>query len=146
VARGELIALRHAGRTCVVFHFLAWCIAAATWTLKWVREGPAPYGRLYNSAYLFIGRVDILVRETARRLAVYIGQSGFDWLAGQYGAWLTISFAFLILIGGTLQWFLLGRLVQWIADHKHQRFARMLLGFYVAWAAGAVLLWIAERA
>ncbi len=59
------------------------------------------------------------------------------------GACFTVGFACLILLAGTLQWFLLGRLVQWLATRKNRFVAVVVLGLYGAWAAFAVILWVA---
>jgi hypothetical protein len=41
---------------------------------------------------------------------------------------------------GTLQWFLLGKLVQWIAARKGATLGSAVLGAYTIWIGGCVFL------
>lgn len=135
--------IRLADRLCVVAHFLTWLAAAVTWSVNWWREGPAPSGPLYNSAFHFIGRVDALVFDMVREWTIKLGLSASNLLKVDLGACFNITFACLILATGSRQWFLLGRLVQWVAARKGPRFALVLLGTYCIWVAFAVFLWVA---
>ncbi len=133
-----------ADRICVTVHFFAWCAAAVTWGVKWAQEGPAPSGPLYYAAQTFISQVDVLVSGIVHELTVKVAQVASAWFSWDSGASLTIAFGGLILLAGTLQWFLLGRLVQWVAAYKSRVAALSILGLYSAWAAGALFLWVAS--
>ena len=133
----------HVGEVCVAAHFLAWCGAAITWVVNWAQYGPAPSGPIYNGAQEFISRVDILVSELAFELTIRIAPAVSQWFSWDIGACLTIGFAFLILLAGTAQWYVLGRLVRWVAERRGRRAALPILGAYGMWMAGALFLWIA---
>lgn len=136
--------IAQADRMCVAIHVLAWFAAAVTWGVSWWRYGPDPSGPLYYSAMRFIGRLDILVRGNVEELTIKVGQTASAWLSTDLGASFTVAFACLILLAGSLQWFLLGRLVQWLAVHKGRKLAFAALGAYGAWAALALFLWVAS--
>ena len=125
-------------------HFLAWCVAAGTWAVNWWRQGPAPTGPLYNSARKFIGRLDFFVQDTIHEWTIRVAATASNWFSADIGPWYTITFAGLMLLAGTLQWFLLGRLVKWVAVRSSRRLALVLLGLYGAWTAGAVFMWVAS--
>jgi hypothetical protein len=133
-----------ADRICVAVHFLAWCAAAITWGVKWSQEGPAPAGPLYYAAQKFISQMDVLVSGGVHELTVKIAPVASAWFSWDGGASLTIIFACLIFLAGTVQWFLLGRLVQWVAARKGRVAALSILGVYGAWVAGALFLWVAS--
>ena len=136
--------IAQADKCCVALHLLAWCAAATHWAVKWWRDGPAPAGPLYNAAKSFIGRLDILVQSTVHELTIWIAQSASARLSVNIGACLTITFGILILLAGTLQWFLLGRLVQWVARRWGQMPGLTLFGLFGLWAFGALFLWVAS--
>jgi hypothetical protein len=133
-----------ADRLCVAGHMLAWSAAAISWAVSWWRYGPEPSGPLYSSAMRFISRMDILVRGNVEELTIRIGQSASAWLSVDLGGCFTVAFACLILLAGTLQWFLLGRLVQWVAVRKSRVIAVGILGTYGVWAAAVTFLWVAS--
>ena len=134
----------HADKVCVIAHFLAWCAAAITWTLKWAQEGPAPSGPLYYGALTFISQVDLLVSGLVRELTMRVAPAASSWFSSDTGACLTIGFGSLILLAGTAQWYLLGRLVRWVAGRKGRGAALSILGVYGVWLAGALFLWVAD--
>lgn len=135
--------VERADRICVIIHFLAWCAAATTWGLNWLREGAAPSGPVYYSAQTFISRVDVLAYGVVYESTIKIAELTSAWFLWDSGATLTITFGCLILLAGTLQWFLLGRLVQWVSARKSRVAALALLGSYGVWAFGALLSWVA---
>ena len=133
--------IRRVAQLLVALHLFAWFAGAVTWTMDW-REGGGPSGPGYNSAKDFIGSLDILVQCNVDHVSMKTAQNAATWLSMDLGAWYAVTFAFLILLAGTLQWFLLGRLVQWVALRKGSVLALALLGFYGVWAAGVVFLWV----
>ena len=133
-----------ADKVCIAFHFLAWCAAAITWAVKWTQGGPAPSGPLYYAAQTFISQVDVLASGIVHGLTVKVAQVASTWFSWDSGASLTVTFGSLILLAGTLQWFLLGRLVQWVAVRQGRVAAVSILGLYAAWTLGALFLWVAS--
>jgi hypothetical protein len=134
--------IRRVVQLLVALHLFAWLAGAVTWTMAW-REGRGPSGPLYNSAKDFIGSLDILVQCNVDQVSMKTAQNAATWFSMDLGALYAITFACLILLGGTLQWFLLGRLVQWVATRKGRAAALSILGVYGVWAAGALFLWVA---
>jgi hypothetical protein len=135
--------IRNAAMLCAALHILAWCTVATVWTINWWRSGPAPAGPLYYDAEKFIHHIDIFVYDAAHGLSIKISQLAAIWLSADLGACLTITFAGLLLLAGSLQWFLLGRVVQWAMVHGGTTLALGLLGFYVLWIGGSTFLWVA---
>lgn len=103
----------------LIGHFRGWIVVAVTWALF----------------------AHHMVHEWSMRTAT----TASTWFSADIGAWYTISFGMLILLAGTLQWYLLGRLVQWTAGRKGQRTALLLLAVYGLWAAAALFLWVAAH-
>jgi hypothetical protein len=66
-----------------------------------------------------------------------------SWLSVNIGASLTVAFGVLILFAGTIQWFLLGKLVQWVMVSGSRALAIAVLGFYGLWVGAAASLWVA---
>lgn len=98
---------------------------------------------MYNGAKDFIGRLDILVEANIENLTIRVGPAVSDWFSADLGASFTVTFAFVILLAGTLQWFLLGRLVQWLSARKGRRFGQLALWLYAVWAIFSIFLWVA---
>ena len=74
----------------------------------WWRDGPAPSGPMYNEAKHLIGRLDILVEANIENLTIKAGQSVSEFQTGflpNLGASFPVTFTFMILLEGTLQWF-----------------------------------------
>jgi hypothetical protein len=141
MTRDQLIA--QADKLCAGVHLIAWFAVAISWTVNWRLNGPSPSGPLFNIAYRFIGRVDYLVRATIYDLSVKIGQAATAWFSADLGASFTVAFACLILLAGTLQWFLLGKLVQWITARKGVALGSAVIGAYAIWIGVSVFLWVA---
>jgi len=85
-----------------------------------------------------------LVRGNIEDLTIKIGQAASAWFSADLGTSFTVAFACLIFLAGSLQWFLLGRLVQWLAARKSKRFAFAVLGAYGMWAGLTIFLWVAS--
>ncbi len=136
-----------ADRICVAVHLLAWSAVAATWIVNWRQNGPSSSGPLFNFAYRFIGHIDYFVKAIVEDLTINIGQKigqmPARWFSVDFGASITVVCACLLLIGGTLQWFLLGKLAQWAAARKGTAAGFAVLGAYAIWIGTSVLLWIA---
>jgi hypothetical protein len=98
---------------------------------------------VFNSAYRFIGRIDYFAKATIEDLTIKIGQAAAGWFLFDLGATFTVVSACLILLGGTLQWFLLGKLAQWTAARKSITSGITMLAIYAMWIGASVLLWTA---
>lgn len=132
-----------ADKFCAAVHLLVWFVVAVVWAVNWRLNGPSPSGPLFNSAYRFIGRTDYFVKATIDDLTMKIGLTAAGWFSFDLGATFTVVFACLILLGGTLQWFLLGKLAQWTAARKGITTAMTVLALYAVWIGGSVFIWIA---
>jgi hypothetical protein len=132
-----------ADKLCAAAHFLAWFTVATTWIVNWRQNGPSPSGPLFNFAYRFIGRIDYLVMAIIEDLTMKVGQTAASWFLLDLGASFTVVCACLLLIGGTLQWFLLGKLAQWVAATKGINAGFAVLGAYAMWISTSAFLWIA---
>lgn len=136
--------ISRASRFCAGLHLAAWVIVAAVWAINWWRAGPAPSGPLYYDGERFIHHIDILVYGVVYELTINISATAAAWLGTNTGACLTVTFAGLILLFGTVQWFLLGKLVQWVSVRSGRVPAIALLGLYGLWVGGATFLWLAS--
>jgi hypothetical protein len=131
-----------AGKLCTAVHVLAWIVVASTWIVNWRQNGPSPSGPLFNFPYRF-GRIDYLVKAIIEDLTIKIGQTAAGWFSLDLGASVTVVCACLLLLGGTLQWFLLGKLDQWAAATAGTNAGLAVLGAYAMWIARSVFLWVA---
>jgi hypothetical protein len=132
-----------ADKVCVAVHFLAWLVVTAVWIVNWHLNGPSPSGPLFNFAFHFIGRIDYVVKAIIDDLTIRIAQTAASWFTLDLGASFTLACASLLLIGGTLQWFLLGKLVQWTAEKKGITAGLSMLAIYAIWIGASVFLWVA---
>ncbi len=135
--------VERADKVCAAVHFLAWFAVATSWIVNWRLNGSSPSGPLFNFAYRFIGRIDYLVKAIVEDLTIKIGQTAAGWFSFDLGASFTIACACLLLVGGTLQWFLLGKLVQWTAATKGITAGVAVLGAYAIWIGASAFLWVA---
>ena len=134
--------IRHAGKIGVAVHFVAWSFAAMNWAVGWWRDGPYPGGPQFNNAAEFIGRVDVLVYGTVFEWTVRVVRVAVGWWEVDPQASVIIAFGSLLLLGGSVQWFLLGRLVQWVAARRAGRVpALWILGCCGVWVAVAAFGW-----
>ena len=132
-----------ADKVCVAVHLVAWFVVALVWAVNWRLNGPSPSGPLFNFAYRFIGRIDYFVKAPIEDLTIKIGQLAAGWFSVDIGASFSVASACLILCGGTVQWFLLGKLAQWTAARKGIATGMTVLAIYALWIGASVFLWIA---
>src|SRR5437868_11211077 len=103
--------IRQTDRIFIGAHFGAWLAVVGVWILNWNIEHPTS-GPTFNFAKRFISGMDLLVYPITQTVSL--------WIAVQAPARepsFIIAFASLILLTGTIQWFLIGRLVKWISAH-----------------------------
>lgn len=126
----------------VVGHFLAWCVAVVVWTVSWIRYGPEPSNGWYSGAHKFIHHLDILVYGSVVEITTWTGYTFSAWLSIGPGACLAVLYPILILIAGSVQWLLLGRLLLWVTARFGRIPAAVLMGLYGLWGAGSLFLWL----
>jgi hypothetical protein len=127
--------IRQTDRLFIGAHFGAWLAVVGVWVFNWNIEHPTS-GPTFNFAKRFISRVDLLVYS--------ITQTGSLWIAVQVPTSETafvIAFAFLILLTGTIQWFLIGRLVKWISAHLGFRTAVCSFVLFCFWMIFCLFTW-----
>jgi hypothetical protein len=143
ISRGDAI-VANAHKLFAILHFICWIAVAAVWAVLWLRNGPEPSGPPYNEAKAFLDHLNPLVRYDALEWSVRIGLAVVNWLSIDLGPVFTVSFAVVILLAGTTQWFLLGRLVQWVARRFGTPWALRLAACFTLWFAGSLFLWLAR--
>jgi hypothetical protein len=132
--------IQHADKALLSAHLFLWAGVTLVWIFAW-RVQPAPMGPSYRFASQFIGRVDALISPQMEQLAIKMAM----WMAKLSGADLGLTFAILfgclILLGGTLQWFLMGRLIQWTASKYGQTSSLLICVGISCWLAAAIIPW-----
>ena len=106
--------VRRATTVLVTMHSLLWAVVMVVWVFAW-RVEPAPMGPPFNFAKRFLSRIDMLVSSPLDALSVTVALKSAKWFGTDLGLTYAVLFGCLILLAGTLQWFLIGRLVQWVA-------------------------------
>jgi hypothetical protein len=123
-----------------VGHAVLWCIVMLVWVVAW-QTVHAPIHPEFNNAKHFIGAVDVLVYlnvdDFSWRLAINVAH----WFNADIGLVCTLSFSGLILLAGSLQWFLIGRLIQWTFAKYGPRLAKYLTVAVILWTCSFALLW-----
>jgi hypothetical protein len=106
--------VQHADKALMAMHAFLWAAVMIVWVFAW-RAEPAPMGPSFNSAKQFISRVDVLVSPQIEGLTVSLATRMAKWPVKDLGLAYTVLFGCLILLAGTMQWFLVGRLISWVA-------------------------------
>jgi hypothetical protein len=117
--------VQHADKALMSMHAFLWTAVMIVWVFAW-RVEPAPMGPPFGFAKQFISRVDALVSPQIEELSVSLATWMAKWPIKNLGLTYAILFGVLILLAGTLQWFLLGRFVRWIAL-KYGQWSAILL-------------------
>jgi|GEM_PF-5998927 len=124
----------------VGFHGALWLLVAAAWSLAW-REEAAPMGPTFNSAKRFLVLIDGVVSGSIDAVSMHLAIAGANRLDGDIGLWYATLFAGSMLLGGTLQWFLVGRLIQIVESRLGATSAVVLTGCLAVGVALAGLSW-----
>jgi len=130
-------AIRRTDRLFIGAHFGAWLAVVGVWVSNWNIEYPTS-GPTFNFAKRFISRVDLLVYPITQTVSL--------WIAVQVPARepaFIIAFALLVLLTGTIQWFLIGKLVKWISAHLGFRMAVCSFMFFCLWMMLCLFNWLA---
>ena len=133
--------LLHADRSFVAVHALAWSCVMVAWIFSW-RVEPAPVGPLFNFAKRFIGHIDLLVYFLTDKLALAVAVRSKGWVGADSRLVFTVAFACMILVSGTLQWYLLGRIIRWALMSHGQILAAILATVLLGWVGIQMVLWI----
>jgi hypothetical protein len=114
-----------ADRFCLFAHIGLWAVVMMVWSLAW-RESHGPWWPRFGFAKLFLSRIDGVVSGGIDAVSVPLAKAGESALGGDVGLWYTTIFAVLILIGGTIQWFLTGRVLQIVSSKCGQASAAIV--------------------
>jgi hypothetical protein len=117
--------LGQADRLLAVAHSVLWMAVMIVWSFAW-RVSHGPMGPQFNFAKRFLSRIDGVVSGSIDAISVPIAKAGESALGGDVGLWYTVIFAGLMLGGGTIQWYLTGRLLQVVNSKFGQPSAAIL--------------------
>ena len=117
--------LGQADRLLAVAHSVLWMAVMIVWSFAW-RVSHGPMGPPFNFAKRFLSRIDGVVSGSIDAISVPIAKAGESGLGGDVGLWYTVIFAGLMLGGGTIQWYLTGRLLQVVNSKLGQPSAAIL--------------------
>jgi hypothetical protein len=120
-------------------HLTLWITVVIVWIFAWQRQ-PEPMGPPFNFAASFIKSVDFAVSPLVSNLAVSLALKSQRWAGADLGLAYTLLFACLILLLGTLQWFLIGRFIQWLGT-KRRALALLSISGAVSWVLYCILAW-----
>lgn len=104
-----------ADRLFVIAHSVVWTVVMIVWSLAW-RESHGPWWPQFNFAKRFLSRVDGAVSGSIDAVSVPLARVGGSAFGGDFGLWYAIIFAGLMLLGGSIQWFLIGRLLRFVGS------------------------------
>ncbi len=121
--------VRRASIVLVAVHGLLWAAAMAAWLVGWREYWPI--GPTFNGAKDFLSFIDVWVACPLDAFSQMAALKAGQWFGVDLGVTYTILFGCLILPAGTLQWFLTGRLIQWVAA-KYGMTSAVVLGSGIA--------------
>lgn len=133
--------VQHADRALLIIHSVFWIAVTIVWVFAW-RVEPAPMGPPYGFARVFISRIDALVSPQMETLSVNLAMSLSRHGLPNIGLTFAILFGVLILLGGSLQWLLIGRLIRWIAAKYGQTSSILFSAGIFCWIALAFISWV----
>ncbi len=136
--------VQRADRFFCAVHAVIWCIVMVVWSVAWQRVH-APIHPEFNTAKDFLGAVDILVYLNVDELSFRLATLPTSWLhwQGDWGLAYVVIFAALMLLAGSLQWFLIGRLTRWTCSEYGPRLAKYLVAGITIWIAYSAFVWVA---
>ena len=95
-------------------HGLLWAAVVVVWFFAW-RVQPEPMGPRFNFAKRFLSRIDAMISTPLDAFSAAAALKIAQWFSTDLGLTYVALFGVLILLAGTLQWLMVGRLVQWVA-------------------------------
>jgi hypothetical protein len=132
--------VQNADKVLIALHTFVWTAVMVVWVFAW-RNAPGPMGPPYSFAKQFISRVDVLIAPQMDALSVRLAMNTAKFGKADIGLTFTIIFGCMILLGGTLQWLLVGHLLRWIAA-KYGKTSSILFSACVAsWIIVAFISW-----
>lgn len=129
-----------ADRALALAHCVLWAVVMIVWSFAW-RVTPGPMGPPFNFAKRFLSRIDGVFSGSVDAVSVPLAKAGQSSLGGDVGLWYTIIFAGLMLVAGTLQWYLTGRLLQLISSKYGQPSAAILTSCLAVCVALVCVSW-----
>jgi len=129
-----------ADRFFLLAHVALWAVVMIVWSLAW-HQSHGPWWPRFGFAKLFLSRVDGVVSGGINAVSLPLAKAGESALGGDVGLWYTVIFAGLTLVGGTIQWFLVGRLLQLVAAKYGQPSAAIVAGCVAVYVTLAGVSW-----
>ena len=129
-----------ADRLFAIAHCTLWVVVMVVWSFAW-RVEPGPMGPPFIFAKRFLSRIDGIVSGSIDAVSVPLAKVGESFWGGDVGLWYTIIFAGLMLLGGTVQWYLIGRLLHLVNKKYGQTSAAILTGLLAVGVAFVCLSW-----
>lgn len=123
----------------LAFHSVAWVIAML---MIWLNHDPAQpsSGPTFNNARMFLSRLDALVYPQIESLAGFLISRSASRVDPGTIQW--VMFTMGVLAAGSVQWYLIGRLVGWIETRYGKRLAVMAVGALGLWLGAVSTIWI----
>lgn len=132
--------VQYMGKVLVATHAFLWATVVSVWIFAWHHESP-PMGPTFNFAKRFISRIDALISPQTDELSVSLAMQTAKWSRVDLSLAYSVLFGCLILLSGTLQWYLLGRLLQFIASKYGQTSAIVFTVGIGCWLTLASVSW-----
>jgi hypothetical protein len=120
-------------------HIVLWSTVVVVWVVAWQVQ-PEPMGPQFRFAQQFIKDIDIAVYSLVATLSVNLAQTAHGTVGAALGFAYALVFACLILIAGTLQWFIIGWLIRWL-NAKYQFLSLFAMIALVCWVVISLLTW-----
>jgi len=133
--------VRRAPAVFLIIHGMLWAVVVVVWSFAW-RVEPAPMGPPFNFAKRFISRIDVFVSSPLDGLSVSVAVRAAKSFGADVGLVYAILFGCLILVCGSVQWFLIGRFVQWVGIKYGQGRALVLSGGVACGVSLAFVSWV----
>jgi hypothetical protein len=121
-------------------HALVWCLVMVVWIVAWQRVR-GPIHPEFNTSKRFLGTVDILVYLNVDALSFRIATLTPGLRSLDVGLTYVLLLSSLMLLAGSVQWFLIGRLVQWTCSRYGTRLAKYLTAAIAIWVGFAAFSW-----
>jgi hypothetical protein len=130
---------RRADTLLVGMHAFLWSAVIVVWIRAWQVQ-PEPMGPPFRFAQGFISFIDDVFSSPVESLSVTLALKAHQWFGVDLGLAFVILFAGLILVAGTVQWFLIGRLIHWLGG-KWRPAATLMTIAVACWVFFGLLMW-----
>jgi hypothetical protein len=95
----------------------------------------------FNTSKTFLARVDILIYLNVDELSFRLATLASRLFSFDVGLTYVLLLSGLFLLAGSLQWFLIGRLLQWTCSKYGTRLAKCLSAVVAIWTVFAAFSW-----